>query len=85
MSAPKPNITLADGTTRYLPPDGRAELKNVLQTGSNGHFNQRDTTFRRLEQFGLIEGVQTRLSGQWRWTLTEHGKVVAQALTDQIR
>lgn len=75
MTAPKPNITLADGQRVYLPPGGRDTLNKILKD-QNGFLSRKDDTFKRLVSFGLVDGVQHRLSGMWVWTLTAHGRKV---------
>jgi len=81
MTAPKPNITLADGTTRYLPPESRMNLQQLLSCGEMWMASRYEISISRLQGFGLIDGVKTRSS--WTWYLTEHGKKVAQQLKDQ--
>lgn len=82
MTAPKPNITLSDGTRHYLPPDARTYMVLLQQAGEEGLREGRPLSISRLERLGLIEGVQQRGVG-WRWWLTEHGKKVARELADQ--
>lgn len=83
MTAPKPNIVLADGTPRYVAPSGRLHLTQLLQAGDSGLFHAWEPSFSTLVFFELVEGVKQKGTNRWHWHLTTHGYRVAQQLTQR--
>lgn len=77
MTAPFANVTLADGRTSYLSPYTWRLLRRIALAGDDGVEMQKWGRVSWLGGLGLVVGVKCHGTTHWHWTITEHGKKVA--------